>query len=223
MDVRIEESWKAALQTEFDKPYFARVADFVRSELRAGKTVYPPSKYIFNAFDRTPFDAVKVVILGQDPYIGYGQAHGLCFSVPRGVKPPPSLENIFRELQTDLGVAPPSHGCLEQWAAQGVFLLNTTLTVLAGASLSHSKIGWETFTDAVISTLSERKSGLVFLLWGNAAREKRTLIDTGRHFILEAAHPSPLACSRFFGSRPFSQTNRLLIQQGKAPVDWSLT
>lgn len=223
MDVKIEESWKTVLQAEFDKPYFAAITRFVRGEMHAGKTICPPPKYIFNAFDKTPFDRVKVVILGQDPYIGYGQAHGLCFSVPRGIKAPPSLENIFKEIETDLGIPRPPHGCLERWAEQGVFLLNSVLTVCAGDSLSHSKIGWETFTDAVISILSDRKQGLVFLLWGNFARNKKTLIDTTRHYVLESAHPSPFSCTRFFGNRHFSQTNALLEQQGKETIDWRLT
>jgi uracil-DNA glycosylase len=165
---------------------------------------------------------VKVVILGQDPYHGAGQAHGLCFSVQRGVHPPPSLANIYKEIETDLGIAPPSHGCLEKWTEQGVFLLNAALTVRAGEPMSHSKIGWETFTDAVIATLSQNKKGLVFLLWGNFARNKKILIDTSKHFVLEAAHPSPLSGGRFFGCRHFSQTNELLRQQGLTPVDWTL-
>jgi uracil-DNA glycosylase len=222
MDVKIEESWKAALQAEFEKPYFAVASTCVRNDMLAGKTIYPPPKLIFNAFDKTPFDKVKVVILGQDPYHGAGQAHGLCFSVQHGVKPPPSLVNIFKEIETDLGIAPPSHGCLEKWTEQGVFLLNAALTVRAGEPMSHSKIGWETFTDAVIATLSRNKKGIVFLLWGNFARNKKTLIDTSRHFVLEAAHPSPLSGGRFFGCRHFSQTNALLQQQGLEPIDWSL-
>ncbi|MDR1680657.1 MAG: uracil-DNA glycosylase [Prevotellaceae bacterium] len=222
MEVRIEASWKAVLQEEFDKPYFAGIANFVRSELLAGKTVYPPPKYIFNAFERTPFDKVKVVILGQDPYPGQGQAHGLCFSVPRGVKPPPSLENIFKEIESDLGIRRPAHGCLEQWAEQGVFLLNAALTVRAGEPTSHSQAGWTQFTDAVIAILSAKKSGLVFLLWGNYARSKRIFIDADRHYILEAAHPSPLSRGLFFGNRHFSQTNALLEKQGLAPIEWEI-
>ncbi len=223
MDVKIEASWKALLQEEFDKPYFAGITGFVRNEIMSGKTVYPPGPRIFNAFDKTPFDKVKVVILGQDPYHGPGQAHGLCFSVQRGVKPPPSLVNIFKELQDDLGITPPHHGCLEQWANEGVFLLNTVLTVQAGQPMSHSKIGWQTFTDAVIRKLSDEKRGLVFLLWGNPARAKKELIDTGKHFVLEAAHPSPLAGGRFSGCRHFSKTDELLLQQGLTPIDWKLT
>jgi len=222
MDVRIEASWKAVLQEEFDKPYFADITLFVRNEILGGKTVYPPGSLIFNAFDKTPFDKVKVVILGQDPYHGRGQAHGLCFSVQRGVTPPPSLVNIFKELQDDLGIAPPNHGCLEHWADEGIFLLNTVLTVQAAQPMSHSKIGWQTFTDVVIRKLSEQKNGLVFLLWGNPARAKKELIDTQKHFILEAAHPSPLAGGRFFGCRHFSKTNELLQQQGLPPINWAI-
>jgi uracil-DNA glycosylase len=220
MDVRIEPSWKAALQDEFDKPYFADVVAYVKSEIAARHTVYPPGKLIFNAFDKTPLDRVKVVILGQDPYHGYGQAHGLCFSVPRGVKAPPSLINIFKEIEDDLGFAPPSHGCLESWTEQGVFLLNAILTVRANTPTSHSAIGWQTFTDAVIRKISDEKSGVVFLLWGNFARAKRDLIDAGKHHVLEAAHPSPLARGGFNGCRHFSKANDLLRQQGLPPVDW---
>ena len=222
MDVKIEESWKQTLQEEFEKPYFATVSNQVKTDMMAGKTIYPPPKLIFNAFEKTPFDKVKVVILGQDPYHGAGQAHGLCFSVQRGVKAPPSLVNIFKEIQTDLGISIPNHGCLDKWAEQGVFLLNTALTVRSAEPMSHSKIGWETFTDAVIQTLSDKKSGLVFLLWGNFARNKKNLIDTSKHFILEAAHPSPLAGNRFSGCRHFSKTNELLSEQGIIPINWSL-
>ena len=222
MDVKIAPSWKTALQEEFDKPYFAEIARVVRAEMTAGKTIYPPPKLIFNAFDKTPFDKVKVVIIGQDPYHGTGQAHGLCFSVQRGINPPPSLVNIFKEIETDLGIAPPNHGCLESWAEQGVFLLNTALTVRAAEPMSHSKIGWETFTDAVIKILSDKKKGLVFLLWGNFARGKRALIDADKHFVLEAAHPSPLSGGKFFGNKHFSKTNELLTRQGLSPIDWTL-
>lgn len=220
MDVKIEPSWKSALQDEFNKPYFAEVVSYVKSEIAGGHTVYPPGKLIFNAFDRTPFDKVKVVILGQDPYHGYGQAHGLCFSVPQGVKAPPSLVNIFKELENDLGIAPPAHGCLEAWTQQGVFLLNAILTVRANAPTSHSAIGWQTFTDAVIRKISDERSGVVFLLWGNFARAKKALIDTAKHHVLEAAHPSPLARNAFGGCRHFSKANDLLQQQGMEPIDW---
>ncbi|MDR0296003.1 MAG: uracil-DNA glycosylase, partial [Prevotellaceae bacterium] len=206
MEVKIEASWKVVLQPEFDKAYFAELTAIIRDEVKAGKTIYPPGKLIFNAFEKTPFNQVKVVILGQDPYHGPRQAHGLCFSVPKGIPAPPSLVNIFKEIENNLGIRPPNHGCLEQWAEQGVFLLNAALTVRASEPMSHSKIGWEIFTDAVICTLSEQKTGLVFLLWGNFARNKRTLIDISKHFILEAAHPSPLSRGAFFGNKHFSKT-----------------
>ena len=222
MDVRIEAGWKSALAPEFEKEYFRQLTDTVRQEISSGKTVYPPAKLIFNAFDKTPFLSVKVVILGQDPYHGAGQAHGLCFSVPKGIPPPPSVQNIFKELHSDLGIPIPNHACLECWAAQGVFLLNAVLTVRASEPASHSQIGWQTFTDAVIRTLSEQRTGLVFLLWGNFARAKKSLIDTSKHHILEAAHPSPLSRGAFFGNRHFSQTNILLQQQGLMPIDWML-
>jgi len=222
MDVRIEAGWKAALAPEFEKEYFRQITDVVRQEIASGAKVYPPGRLIFNAFDMTPFSKTKVVILGQDPYHGAGQAHGLCFSVPKGVAPPPSVQNIFKELHSDLGIPIPRHACLERWAEQGVFLLNAVLTVRASEPTSHSQIGWQTFTDAVIRTLSEQRSGLVFLLWGNFARAKKSLIDTSKHFVLEAAHPSPLSRGAFFGNRHFSQTNALLQQQGLAPIDWTL-
>ncbi len=221
-DVKIEESWKVALAEEFKKPYFADIKQFITNQKAKGKTVYPPGPLIFNAFNLTSFSRVKVVILGQDPYHGPGQAQGLCFSVPRGIKPPPSLVNIFKELKTDLGINPPDHGNLESWAKQGVLLLNASLTVNAGDANSHAKCGWQTFTDAVIKKISDEKVGIVFLLWGNFARAKKVLINPARHFILEAAHPSPLSGGAFFGSRHFSKTNELLIQQGKEPIDWNL-
>jgi len=222
MDVKIEASWKTVLQQEFDKPYFAGLTTVVRNEWTAGKLIYPPPKLIFNAFEKTPFDKVKVVMLGQDPYHGAGQAHGLCFSVQHGVRVPPSLVNIYKEIETDLGITPPAHGCLESWAEQGVFMLNAALTVRAGEPMSHSKIGWETFTDAVIRVLSDKKTGLVFLLWGNFARNKRNLIDAEKHLILEAAHPSPLSGGKFFGCRHFSKTNEILEKQGLTPIDWQI-
>lgn len=222
MNVQIENSWKRVLQDEFDKPYFERLVAFLHAEKAAGKVIYPPGSRIFKAFELTPFDAVKVVILGQDPYHNPGQAMGLSFSVPDGVPAPPSLKNIFREIESDLGVR--MSGCpnLEPWARQGVLLLNAVLTVEAGSAASHSRIGWQEFTDAVIRALSERRDGLVFLLWGNFARSKRALIDTSRHFVLEAAHPSPLAGGAFFGCRHFSQTNELLLRAGKTPIEWKL-
>ena len=223
MDVKIEESWKRVLAPEFEKPYFQQLARQLHEEKRAGRTIYPPGPLIFNAFNLTPFDTVKVVILGQDPYHGPGQAEGLSFSVPHGVPLPPSLVNIYKEIETDLGVDLRSKdGSLRGWAEQGVFLLNAVLTVRAGQPTSHSRIGWTEFTDAVIRTLSEQRQGLVFLLWGNFARSKRALIDTSRHFVLEAAHPSPLAGGAFFGCRHFSQTNELLLRAGKTPIEWKL-
>lgn len=222
MNVRIEPSWGQALAGEFAKPYFAQLAGFIRSEKASGVTVYPRGSEIFNAFEMTPVDKVKVVILGQDPYHGPGQAHGLSFSVPDGVPLPPSLRNIFREIETDLGVTMSGTGNLTPWARQGVLLLNASLTVRAGQAGSHAGAGWEHFTDAVIRYLSDSRDGIVFLLWGNFARAKRALIDTGRHYVLEAAHPSPLARGAFFGCRHFSKTNGILVSLGKEPIDWRL-
>ena len=222
MDVRIEQSWKEALQGEFDKPYFGELVRFLHGEKAAGQVVYPPGRSIFRAFDLTPLPDVKVVILGQDPYHGPGQAMGLSFSVPEGIPAPPSLLNIFKEIETDLGVRMSGRTNLEPWARQGVLLLNAVLTVRAGAPTSHSRIGWETFTDAVIRTVSERCDGVVFLLWGRFAQGKAELIDTSRHHVLMAAHPSPLARGAFFGCRHFSQTNRFLLQEGKTPIQWQL-
>ena len=223
MDVRIEPSWKEVLQPEFDKPYFAELSAFLHREKDSGTTIYPPAGKIFNAFALTPFDKVRVVILGQDPYHNPGQAEGLSFSVPSGVATPPSLVNIYREISTDLGVdMSRKDGSLKGWAEQGVFLLNAILTVKAFQAASHSRIGWERFTDAVIKTISDRKEGVVFLLWGNFARNKKELIDTGRHYVLEAAHPSPLARGAFFGCKHFSKTNEILINNGQKPIDWTL-
>lgn len=222
MNVKIEASWKEVLKEEFDKNYFVNLTNYIKSEIAANKTIFPPGSLIFNAFEKTPFDKVKVVILGQDPYHGDGQACGLCFSVPHGVKPPPSLINIFKEIKQDLGITPPNHGCLDKWAEQGVFLLNAILTVRKNEAASHSKAGWQTFTDQVIRTISDKKSGVIFLLWGNFARAKKELIDTNKHFVLETAHPSPLSATRFFGCRHFSKTNELLSQQGLDSIDWSL-
>lgn len=222
MEVRIEESWKQALQGEFEKPYFAALARYLHQEKTLGKKIYPPGGEIFKAFELTPVDKVKAVILGQDPYHGYGQAMGLSFSVPDNVPAPPSLKNIFKEIEDDLGIRMSGRTNLESWARQGVLLLNAILTVEAGMAASHSKIGWEPFTDAVISYLSANRSGIVFLLWGNFARNKKALIDTSRHYVLEAAHPSPLARGAFFGCRHFSKTNQILESEGKAPIDWQL-
>ena len=222
MNVKIEQSWKEALAEEFGKPYFESLVNFLRQEKAAGKRIFPPGSQIFRAFDLTPMDQVKVVILGQDPYHGFGQAHGLSFSVPEGVPAPPSLKNIFKEIESDLGVQMSGYPNLEKWAQQGVLLLNAVLTVRSGEAASHSKIGWEQFTDAVIRCISDRCEGVVFMLWGNFARSKRDLIDPSRHHVLEAAHPSPLARGAFFGCRHFSQANSLLASRGLAPIDWQL-
>ena len=222
MTVKIEDSWRTALQSEFDQPYFAELAAFLHSEKASGKTVYPPGPQIFRAFDLCPMDKVKVVILGQDPYHGYGQAMGLSFSVPDGVPAPPSLKNIFKEIESDLGIRMSGRPNLEHWAGQGVLLLNAVLTVRAGEPTSHSAIGWQRFTDAVISTISERCNGVVFLLWGNYARSKAPLIDATRHTVLQAAHPSPLARGAFFGCRHFSKANEALASYGREPIDWQI-
>ena len=222
MTVKIEPSWREALQSEFDKPYFAALVQQLHAEKAAGRTIFPPGGQIFRAFDLCPLDATKVVILGQDPYHGYGQAMGLCFSVPQGVPAPPSLKNIFREIETDLGVQMSGSPDLTPWARQGVLLLNAVLTVRAGEPTSHGGLGWQTFTDAVIRTVSERRDGVVFLLWGNYARSKAPLIDASRHLVLEAAHPSPLARGAFFGCRHFSRCNDFLRFRGETPIDWKL-
>ena len=222
MDVRIESSWKSILAEEFEKPYFISLAGTLHREKKSGKVIYPPGPLIFNAFNLTPFDRVKVVIIGQDPYHNPGQAEGLSFSVPHGTACPPSLLNIYKEIHSDMGLdLSKKDGSLEGWARQGVFLLNAVLTVRAGQPTSHSSIGWSEFTDAVIRTLSERRSGLVFLLWGNFAKSKKPLIDLSKHHVLEAAHPSPLARGAFFGCRHFSKTNDILLEQGLQPIDWS--
>lgn len=222
MEVKIEQTWKQALQEEFDKPYFAGLVRFLHEEKARGKVVFPPGGKIFRAFELTPLDRVKVVILGQDPYHGDGQAMGLSFSVPDGVPAPPSLKNIFREIETDLGIQMSGSPNLEPWARQGVLLLNAILTVRRAEAASHSGIGWQEFTDAVIRTISEQREGVVFLLWGNYARSKRDLIDHSRHYVLEAAHPSPLARGAFFGCRHFSRTNALLAERGETPIQWQL-
>ena len=222
MEVKIGQSWKDALAGEFEKPYFASLVRFLHGEREQGFRVYPPGSQIFKAFELTPVDKVKVVILGQDPYHGPGQAMGLSFSVPDNVPAPPSLKNIFREIESDLGIRMSGRPNLEKWASQGVLLLNAILTVRAGVAASHSKIGWEEFTDAVIKYLSDNCNGIVFLLWGNFARSKKALIDSSRHYVLEAAHPSPLARGAFFGCRHFSQTNNILISRGLTPIDWQL-
>ena len=222
MDVKIEQSWKDALQGEFDKEYFASLVRFLHAEKAGGKTIYPPGSLIFKAFDLTPLPQVKAVILGQDPYHGPGQAMGLSFSVPEGIKAPPSLKNIFKEIESDLGVAMSGSTDLTPWARQGVLMLNSILTVEAGIAASHDRIGWQQFTDAVIRCISERREGVVFLLWGRYARSKKELIDCSRHHVLEAAHPSPLAGGAFFGCRHFSRTNAILESEGLEPIDWRL-
>ncbi len=221
---RIEDGWKAALSEEFGKPYFAALKQFLLDEKRSGQVVYPPGPLIFHAFDATPFEQVKVVILGQDPYHGAGQAHGLSFSVPDGVPHPPSLRNIFREVRDDTGAPIPASGNLEAWARQGVLLLNAVLTVRQGQPASHAGKGWETFTDAAISRLSAWREGLVFLLWGKYAQQKHSLIDTSRHAVLQTVHPSPFSADKgFFGCRHFSRSNQLLQARGTAPINWDLT
>lgn len=218
---KIEEGWLNVLKPEFEKPYFSDLKSFLVKE-REQFTVYPPGNRIFAAFDYTPFEEVEVVILGQDPYHGPGQANGLCFSVSDGVRQPPSLVNIFKELKTDVGCDIPLSGNLEKWAKQGVFLLNATLTVRANTAGSHQNKGWEQFTDSVIKTLSDKKENLVFLLWGNYAKAKAELIDANKHLVLTAAHPSPLARGAFFGCKHFSKTNEYLGAKGKKPINWCL-
>lgn len=219
--VSIHESWKNELSKEFESEYFKNLKAFLVEEKKK-HIVYPPGNQIFSAFNHTPFEAVKVVIIGQDPYHGQGQANGLCFSVSPGIPKPPSLNNIFKELNTDLGIPIPQSGNLEPWANQGVLLLNATLTVRANQAGSHQKKGWEQFTDAVIRTVSDHKKGVVFLLWGNFAHTKEALIDANKHFILKAAHPSPLARGAFFGCKHFSKTNKILEHQGILPIDWRI-
>ena len=222
IDPVIEEGWKSVLMNQFQSPYFGALKEFLVEEKKK-YILYPPGRLIFNAFQRTPFDRVKVVILGQDPYHGKGQAHGLCFSVPHGIPKPPSLVNIFKELQSDLGIPIPAHGNLEKWADQGVLLINATLTVRDSQAGSHQNRGWETFTNRVIEVVSQEKSGVVFLLWGRFAQAKESLIDGGKHLVLKAAHPSPLsAYNGFFGCMHFSQTNTYLEKQGKTGINWAL-
>lgn len=220
MEVVIETSWKQRLASEFDKPYFDELTDFVREEYKTN-TIYPPGKLIFSAFDNCSFESLKVVIIGQDPYHGAGQANGLCFSVAKGIRKPPSLLNIFKELNSDLGIPIPEDGDLSKWARQGVLLLNATLTVQASTPGSHQNRGWEQFTDAVIDVINQESNNVVFILWGAYAQKKGSLIDRQRHYVIEAAHPSPFAAYRgFFGSKPFSQTNGYLTSKGMDPIDW---
>jgi uracil-DNA glycosylase len=221
--VKLEPSWKARVGHVFDTPPMLALREFLLAEKRAGKVIYPPGPQIFAALDSTPFDAVKVVILGQDPYHGPGQAHGLCFSVRPGVPPPPSLMNIFAELKRDLSVEPPDHGCLLPWARQGVLLLNAVLTVERGRAGSHQGQGWEVFTDAIVDALNRERQGLVFLLWGSPAQAKGSRVDTQRHLVLKAPHPSPLSAHRgFFGCAHFSRANEYLPRHDRAPIDWRL-
>lgn len=221
MDVRIEQSWKEVLAEEFEKEYFARLTQFVKEEYRSSTPIYPPAGLIFNAFDHCPFDKVKVVILGQDPYHGEGQAHGLCFSVNKGIPFPPSLLNIFKEIESDIGTPIPQDGDLTRWSDQGVLLLNATLTVRASQAGSHQKRGWEEFTDAAIRELAARRSGIVFILWGSYAQKKGAFIDRSKHLVLTSPHPSPLSAYQgFFGNHHFSIANRYLKEQGLSEINW---
>lgn len=221
--VQIEEGWKKALWDEFEKPYFVELKAFLQSEQEAEATIFPPESLVFNAFNSTPFEEVKVVVIGQDPYHGPGQAHGLSFSVPHGIKAPPSLKNIYKELVTDVEFQIPDHGNLESWAKQGVLMLNAMLTVRAQTPASHQKKGWETFTSAAIQKLNEEREGIVFLLWGKYAQQKGLIIDPNKHHVLKAAHPSPFAAyNGFFGCQHFSKTNALLQEQGKSSINWQV-
>ena len=220
MNVQIEESWKQQLAPEFEKDYFVRLTDFVRSEYQT-TTIYPPGKLIFNAFNLCPFDRTKVVIIGQDPYHGPGQANGLCFSVGDGVQFPPSLVNIFKEIESDLGIPIPTSGNLDRWAEQGVLLLNSVLTVRAGVAASHAGRGWERFTDAVVKAVAAHKQGVVYMLWGSYAQKKAAEVDPSRNLVLKAVHPSPLSAYRgFFGCRHFSKANEYLLNTGQTPIQW---
>lgn len=222
MGMKIEKSWHEKLKDEIAKPYVADLKTFLDEEKKNGAVVYPPEPLVFHAFAETPYEKVKVVIMGQDPYHGAGQAHGLSFSVPKGVTPPPSLKNIFKELNQDLGIPVSSHGCLESWARQGVLLLNATLTVRAKEPRSHYGKGWEQFTDAVIDLLVQREDPIVFILWGKSAQEKCHKVAGTHHVMLQSAHPSPYSADRFFGCRHFSKANELLKKWGKTPIDWSI-
>lgn len=222
MKVQIESGWAEVLKEEFDKEYFIKIVDFLKLEKSKGKVIFPPGSLIFNAFDLSPWEATRVVILGQDPYHGNGEAMGLCFSVPKSIKIPPSLKNIYKEIQSDLGFPIPEHGDLSSWATQGVLMLNASLTVEKDQANSHKNIGWHQFTDQIIQKLSSQKSYLVFLLWGNYARSKKVLIDETKHLILESPHPSPLAGGGFFNQKHFSKTNQYLKEHGKIPVNWKI-
>ena len=224
MAIDLEPSWLKVLHGEFEKDYMVKLKEFLKQEKDAGHKIYPKGTDIFNAFKQTPFDDLKVVILGQDPYHGANQAHGLSFSVQKGITPPPSLKNIYKELATDIpGFKIPTHGDLTEWAEQGVLLLNATLTVRDSSPASHQKKGWEEFTDQVIKTISDQKEGVVFILWGAYAQAKAELIDKSKHFIIKSPHPSPFSADRgFFGSKPFSKTNEILVNEGKKPIDWQV-
>ena len=223
MSVKLNESWLTPLQAEFDQPYMAELKQFLLAEREAGKQIFPSGTNWFRALDLTPLDEVKVVILGQDPYHGPGQAHGLCFSVPDGVRPPPSLVNIYKELESDLGIRRPAHGFLEHWAKQGVLLLNSVLTVEMGLAASHRGQGWERFTDAVIRLVNAKEQPVVFMLWGSYAQKKAAFVDGSRHLVLKAPHPSPLSAhSGFLGCKHFSKANAFLESRGLAPIDWAL-
>lgn len=221
--IDLEPSWLSHLEPEFQQPYMRQLKQFLLKEKHQGKTIYPPSRQIFNAFNTTPLDRVKVVILGQDPYHGPNQAHGLCFSVQPGIAPPPSLKNIFKELERDLGCPAPNHGCLQHWAEQGVLLLNATLTVEQGRAGSHQRQGWEAFTDRAIDLVNREREGVVFLLWGSYAQKKAAFVDRNKHLVLKSVHPSPLSAHRgFIGCGHFSQANRYLVERGETEIDWCL-
>ena len=222
MNMKLEKSWYEKLKNEINQPYVQELKNFLEHEKKEGKIIYPPEPLVFNAFLQTPFDNVKVVVVGQDPYHGPGQAHGLSFSVLPGITPPPSLKNIFKEMETDLGIPRPSHGCLISWAQQGVLLLNATLTVRAGEPRSHYGKGWEKFTDAVIDILAKRPDPLVFLLWGKSAQEKCHKVLGTHHAVFQSAHPSPYSADKFFGCRHFSKANEFLKKNGKEPVNWAV-
>lgn len=219
MDVKIAEDWKIYLENEFEKPYFKQLVEFIKQEYNS-KTVYPSGREIFNAFAFCKWDDLKVVIIGQDPYHGENQAHGLCFSVRENVATPPSLVNIFKEIKSDLNISIPVNGNLERWAKQGILMLNAILTVVAGMAASHHNKGWEIFTDAVIKAISDQKSGIVFLLWGNYAQKKGEIINAEKHLVLKSAHPSPFSATKFYGCKHFSKTNEYLISIGKNPINW---
>lgn len=221
-NIQLGESWKVRLKNEFDKPYMQHLKHFLKDEKAAGKVIYPKGKDIFNALNSTPFEKVKVVVLGQDPYHGPNQAHGLCFSVQKGITPPPSLKNIYKELAVDVGVVPPQHGFLEEWTHQGVLLLNSVLTVEHNKAGSHQGRGWEQFTDRIVEVLNEESEHLVFLLWGSYAKKKGTIVDRSKHLVLEAAHPSPFSVTGFLNCRHFSKANAYLEAHGIAPINWQI-